>query len=991
MASLFDDERHPRARFCLTVAESLPSGGGAAAEKSDLPPSPGNVRMEVGDGQITLSWDPVPEALFYNIYFKTSRGVTKEGKEFDRFRYDAVGAERFKTKIGVTKENGSLIDTAAPPYTHSDLANGTCYHYIVTAVTRKGESAESEEVMGIPAPYLCVMEFGVEGYDDGEFKSPTGIALDSDGHIYVADTDNHTIQKFDKEGQFLARLGDEPGDAEGQFYYPRGLACDSEGNLIVIDANNHRIQKFDKDGNFLTIWGKFGFAWKGAPQGIFDNPWGVATDKENNIYIADTLNNRIQKYTGEGEPLLMWGKEGAFDGAFFYCRDAAVDFVGNIYVTDEINNRVQKFDSRGNFLAKWGREGKGPGEFNGPWGITVDAVGNVYVVDTHNHRIQKFTNNGVFVCQWGNRGKTTGQLNFPYGIAVDREGFVYVVDSGNCRVLKYAPVGGQKAEAETVKGVGELAAPAELSAKAGDTEVTLAWMDVPEAATYNLYYHTEPGVTVQTGTCIEGVSSPYTHVGLSNGTTYRFMLTAVTAEGTESLPSPEVEATPSMIDVAAPQNPYMIINHGAFMTNLPDAVLTISANDVDSGIAGYYISETPSAPTATSPGWVEIEPVGKFGATVPYTLSPGDGLKTVYVWFKDGGSNISAPGTNSILLNTSGYMCVNVWGKAGSGAHLLHGGEFGTPSFGLACDRNSDIYVVDTGNCRIQKFNNAGNFIQLWGMFGTAPSNFQNATGIAVDEKGIVYVCDTGNHRIQRFDAKNGAYLSKWGRQGGGDGQFNAPWGVAVDNKRGYVYIVDSANFRVQKFDSTGEFIMSWGSFGNADGQFYFARGIAVDETDGAIYVVDMGNHRLQKFDTSTNFLPQLLGTWGTKGQEPGQFWNPWGVAVDRDGFIYVTDAGNHRIQKFDRDGNFETQWGGFGGQRGQFNFPYGIAVDRRGSVFVLDSSNFRVQQFMTADEGEMQLREQAEVAESESSALLEKKPLAEEAEGTHLWSTPKQ
>jgi DNA-binding beta-propeller fold protein YncE len=184
---------------------------------------------------------------------------------------------------------------------------------------------------------------------------------------------------------------------------------------------------------------------------------------------------------------------------------------------------------------------------------------------------------------------------------------------------------------------------------------------------------------------------------------------------------------------------------------------------------------------------------------------------------------------------------------------------------------------------------------------------------------------------------------------------------------------------------------MAWGSFGNADGQFYFARGIAVDETDGTVYVVDMGNHRLQKFDTSTNFLPQLLGKWGTKGQEPGQFWNPWGVTVDRDGFVYITDTGNHRIQKFDRDGNFETQWGGFGGGRGQLNFPYGIAVDRRGSIFVLDSSNFRVQQFMTADEGELQLREQTEVSESESSALEEKKVIQQDAPGTHLWSTPKQ
>jgi DNA-binding beta-propeller fold protein YncE len=985
-----DHDRHPLARFGLMAGESLPSGGGTAAERADLPPAPANVRMTVGDGQIELAWDPIPEALFYNIYFKTSRGVTREAKEFDRFRYDAVGAERFqKTKIGVTKENGSLIDTATPPYQHSDLANGTCYHYVVTAVTRKGESAESAEVVGIPSPYLCVMEFGTEGYDDGEFKSPTGIALDPEGHIYVADTDTHTVQKFDKEGRFLARLGDEPGEAEGQFYYPRGLACDSEGNLIVIDANNHRIQKFDKEGNFLTVWGKFGFAWKGASQGVFDNPWGVGVDRNDNVYIADTLNNRVQKYTIEGEPLLMWGKEGAFDGAFFYCRDVAVDFVGNIYVTDEINNRVQKFDSRGNFLAKWGREGNGPGEFKAPWGIAVDALGNIYVVDTNNHRIQKFTSNGVFVCQWGNRGWTKGQLNFPYGIAVDREGFVYVVDSGNCRVMKYASVETHKAEEPQVSG--QLSAPAELSAKAGDTEVSLAWMDVPGAASYNLYYHTDPGVTRQTGTCIEGVSSPYTHVGLSNGTSYRFVLTAVTAEGTESEPSPEVEATPSMIDMAAPQNAYIIINHGAFMTNLPDVVLTISANDVDSGIAGYYISETPSTPTATTPGWVDVEPIGKFGETVPYTLSPGDGQKTIYAWFKDGGGNISAPGNNAILLNTSGYMCVNTWGKAGSGAHLLQGGEFGTPSFGLACDQNSDLYVVDTGNCRIQKFNNAGNFIQLWGMFGTAPSNFQNPTGIAVDEKNVVYVCDTGNHRIQRFDARNGAYLSKWGRQGGGDGQFNAPWGVAVDNKRGYVYVVDSANFRVQKFDRTGEFIMAWGSFGNADGQFYFCRGIAVDETDGAVYVVDMGNHRIQKFDTSTNFLPQLLGTWGTKGQEPGQFWNPWGIAIDRDGFLYVTDAGNHRIQKLDRDGNFETQWGGFGGSPGQFNFPYGLAVDRRGAIFVLDSSNFRVQQFMPADEGELQLREQAEVAESESSALLEKKPLAQDAEGTHLWSTPKQ
>src|SRR5206468_12310104 len=111
--------------------------------------------------------------------------------------------ERFKTKIGVTKENGTLIDTAAPPYIHTDLATGMCYHYVVTAVTKNGESPESEEGMGIPAPYVCVMHFGTDGYDDGERKSPTGTARDRDANIYVSDTDTHAVQQLDTDGTVL--------------------------------------------------------------------------------------------------------------------------------------------------------------------------------------------------------------------------------------------------------------------------------------------------------------------------------------------------------------------------------------------------------------------------------------------------------------------------------------------------------------------------------------------------------------------------------------------------------------------------------------------------------------------------------------------------------------------------------------------------------------------------------------------------------------------
>ena len=957
---------------CTASGSEEEWGAGEGAGEEKLPPAPTSVRAVPGNGFITVSWNAVPDVLYYNLYFLTTKGVVIKPSDLTR---PSAGPEDFIPVIGVTKEKGNCIEGASCPYVHNDLANGTCYHYVVTAVTADGESPESEEAMTIPSPYLPIMEFGVEGVDDGEFKSPTGIALDEEGNIYVADTDNHSIQKFDKDGKFLARWGGDPDSEEGTFYYPRGLAIAPEGHVYVADSGNNRVQKFDPDGNFIHAWGKFGFAWRGAEAGKFDVPWGVTTDQQGNLYVSDTSNARVQKFQPDGTPLIKWGRDGSFDGAFFYPRGLAVDFVGNIYVADEGNHRIQKFDSRGNFLIKWGKEGTGPGQFKSPWGVACDPLGNVYIVDSGNHRIQKFDSNGTYLCSWGNRGLTEGQVNFPSGIAIDKEGRVYVVDSGNYRVVKYVPTeeelarGREQQKKAEESATGPIAAT--LAVKPGDTEAMLSWLEIPGAVAYNLYFSTSPGLTTQTSTKIEGATSPYTHTGLTNNTPYYYALTSVDENAEEGPLSAEQVVTPILIDLAAPQNPDLVLNHGAFMTNSLDVVATISAKDLDTGVAGYFISENPLTPSATLPGWIEVEPEHRFGATIPFTVSPGDGTKTVYVWFKDVGNNVSVPASANILLNTSGYVCTGTWGKPGRGASLLHGGEFISPLHGVAIDRQGSVFVVDNGNNRIQKFENNGNFILLWGNFGAGNGNFHNPSGIACDAKGDVYVADSNNHRIQKFDGKLGHYLLRMGGRGNGEGQFNSPWGVAVDRVRGYIYVVDSGNFRIQKFEEDGEFIMQWGSFGNNDGQFYFARGIAVDQADGSVYVVDMGNHRVQKFDTSTNVLPQLLAKWGggigpghassVQAQEPGQFRSPWGIAVDGNSDVFVTDTANQRIQKFDREGNFITQWGGFGSSGGHFNFPYGVAVDARGKVFVVDSGNMRVQQFVAAEEAEEHLLEGTE------------------------------
>jgi hypothetical protein len=181
--------------------------GDSIAEEEELPPAPQNVQVKPGNGRLTITWDPVPEAMYYNLYFQTTKGVQIKFSELTR---PIAGEDDFKRVIGVKKDKATCLEGATSPFVHDDLANGTCYHYVVTVVTSKGESLESQEVMAIPSPYLLAMSIGREGMDDGEFSSPTGIALDKDGNLYVADTDNHSIQKFDKTGTFLGRWGSEP-------------------------------------------------------------------------------------------------------------------------------------------------------------------------------------------------------------------------------------------------------------------------------------------------------------------------------------------------------------------------------------------------------------------------------------------------------------------------------------------------------------------------------------------------------------------------------------------------------------------------------------------------------------------------------------------------------------------------------------------------------------------------------------------------------------
>ena len=135
--------------------------------------------------------------------------------------------------------------------------------------------------------------------------------------------------------------------------------------------------------------------------------------------------------------------------------------------------------------------------------------------------------------------------------------------------------------------------------------------------------------------------------------------------------------------------------------------------------------------------------------------------------------------------------------------------------------------------------------------------------------------------------------------------------------------------------------VKTWGSSGSGNGQFIDPHGVAVDSS-GNVYVADLGNHRIQKFDSNGNFIIK----WGSNGSDPGQFFKPFGVAVDSSDNVYVADTHNHRIQKFDGNGNFIIRWGSYGNGNEQLYYPFDIAVDSLGNVYVTDSYNHRIQKF---------------------------------------------
>ena len=287
---------------------------------------------------------------------------------------------------------------------------------------------------------------------------------------------------------------------------------------------------------------------------------------------------------------------------------------------------------------------------------------------------------------------------------------------------------------------------------------------------------------------------------------------------------------------------------------------------------------------------------------------------------------------SSQSFGANDHRFISEWGEHGK----TEGGMFYFPQ-ALSIDGEGSIYVTDSGNARVQKFDSDGHFLASWGSSGTENGQFDYPVGIATYEN-FVYVVDKKLNKVQKFDS-DGNFILTWGDSGKNPGLFSSPTGIEID-ANGNVYVVDTKNYRIQHFTTDGEFISSFGKFGNQDGTLRSPVDIAF--YGDSLYVADPGNYKVEKYTKEGVFVKSFDYNFGGSAVRPG------GLVTDPDGNIYLTDLATQRVIKMDPDGKTLAIFGNVGNGKGEFLQPSGIGLDNNGYLLITDLVQNRIQKFHT-------------------------------------------
>jgi tripartite motif-containing protein 71 len=837
------------------------------------------------------------------------------------------------------------------------------------------------------------------------FFQPFGIAVDKSGNVYVGDSGNYLIKKFDSEGRLLTQWG-SPGQGEGQFDTIRFIKVDRSGTVYVVDEDNHtdittsRIQKFTPYGKFIGLFERT------APDvNKVDLTIDITEDDQGNIFVlaVDYIDSRnlvqrtaIEKYSPDGEfisqCIIDAGNE---DEQLQIPQSIAIDAKGNLYINEYRNNRVKKFDPSGKFLTKWGTRGREEEQFFYPLSIAIDKSGDVLVVDRYS--VQKFTPDGEFLARWDTKGDS-------YGIALDSHMNIYVTrlhtvlkldnegnmisEWGNSFSDEEGKLGlvGEGSISVTPSGdvivadpvnnrIQRLTSQGNLVSSWG-TDVWFELNAMAADASGNLYVACGSSNEIQKFDSTGKLISQWGGTGTGDG---QFN-------------------NPSAVAVDLSGNVYVTDSKNNRVQKFNDKGKFLAKWGTEGTGDGQFNNPTFIAIDGSENIWIgdhnnnrELR-LQKFDTNRKFLMSWTGKQMTETVY----NSRVAVDLSGNAYYENEEH--IERYDRNGNLIENYAQDEMSRANFdtieGICIDKEGCLYLIDTskvirldvngnlvktltvedfykrrllyvptlitvdgtGNVylayqtsqQIYKYSSEGKLLTKFRIVSPLKRNgFSQLGGVTVDSSGSIYALDSVDVDWElglpavQKLDPNFQLITTLDLLEASDSKIKYPGFIAVDES-GNMYVSDMSIHCVHKLDKNGTYIKSWGSKGTEDGQFNMPEGIAVDDS-GNVYVCDRQNSRIQKFDSDGKFLAK----WGKEGSDDGEFHFPAALAIGKDGNVFVTDSDNHRIQKFTATGKFLTKWGQYGEGPGQFNVPKGIAVDIQGNVFVGDSHNRRIQKFV--------------------------------------------
>ena len=276
-------------------------------------------------------------------------------------------------------------------------------------------------------------QFGTRGNGDGQFIEPRGLAVDKEGHLYVADSGNCRVQVFDELGNFLFSFGSF-GWEEDKLLYPTDCAVDEGLAVYVCDTDKSLVKKFSLEGMYQGTFGLVTDEGGIIQSTTFSDPMGCAVGRGGELLIADTANHRIHILDRLGSALDYLGGFGRGEGFFNRPEDVVVGPGGDIYVADTGNNCIQRFDASGNYKSSYGA----PGEtelLHSPCRIAVNPDGLLCIADRILEEVRITDRN--FIPLLTIDAEDCGGLSSPEGVAISSDGTIYISDTYNHRILIY--------------------------------------------------------------------------------------------------------------------------------------------------------------------------------------------------------------------------------------------------------------------------------------------------------------------------------------------------------------------------------------------------------------------------------------------------------------------------------------------------------------------------------------------------------------------------